>query len=351
MTTDKRGKYFRIDRRKFEKVCDLGHYPAICYLVLSCGIQKDTNISTWGVNSIEKYAGIGRPRANRAFDSLKRHKHIHLASETIAGRARRVWRIEVTSEPDWVYLPNALIKSAMTEVAPIERLRKLGSVEAIRMLIHIYELQDLPGNGGLDWEHIRKTHDRDLITERGIFSIFGFNYKTSTSPWESPLRKQFGPPSNENNDQFWNTVSMLVDNGMLEWVRLLVERPGADAEIICPCPEGRYGTAEEREVTSAAQEAVEALLENDEGGPKYQVENYELVVPVPSDQPDVTVVSVLRTRYRAHTRKLSAWGAELQKCQVYITGFRDLADKARAGLSLTPKSPKSANVQLQSSSR
>lgn len=349
MTTDKRGKFFQLDMNKFEKACDLGLYPAIAYLTIACGVQRGTDLSTWSVNALEKWAGIGRPRAKRAIDEMKRRNIIAEATFNVGARTHKAWRLPVSTEPDWVYLPNTFIKSAATEVAPIERLRKMGSIEAIRMIIQIYHLQDLPANGGLDWSYVHGFYERELITERGRFRIYGWTLKGHTAPTKSSLRKQFGALTKSTNQQFFDTITALVDLGLVEWVRLLVEREDPDAEIVFPCTDIGSGTEIERELKDTAYDTAEAMI--GESGHLHRLVSFDIVAPVPDNLPDVAAVDVLRTRYRAHTSRQFAWGAELHKYDALIKDYREIASRAHAGETLMPKAQKSAIVQLQRYSR
>jgi hypothetical protein len=65
------GEFFLIDLRAWARVCALGLYPAICYLVLARGSARDNRTTAWSVNAIERYTGIGRPRAKKAIKDLE----------------------------------------------------------------------------------------------------------------------------------------------------------------------------------------------------------------------------------------------------------------------------------------
>ena len=51
--------FFRIDRRTWAKVCELGMNPAVAYLVLACGTGKDHRGTSWSVQAaVKKYTAI-----------------------------------------------------------------------------------------------------------------------------------------------------------------------------------------------------------------------------------------------------------------------------------------------------
>lgn len=336
-----RGDFFLVDMNKWPDVCEAGVYCAISYLVLACGTGRDNEISTWSVQAIEKKAGIGRPRAQRAMQKLIDRKLI----TRIKGGARPHHRIQHSKEPRWVYLPNALITGAVTELAPIERIRRRGSIQALRMLVEFYYHQELAADGGVAWSLLRGTYERQRITERGRFVIWGFSSKNEgTSPWSCPLRSQFGRPSEEAGDTFWDTLSALEEMSLIQRVRHLVEREGEEAEIVFPCPTAGSGTEIEADLTDAAHTAAWAMVEDVDSGHKYEFEDYDLCVPVPDSYPDVIAVDVYRTRYRARTAATSAWWAQQQEWERFAEQFRELGRQASAGESLTSFPQKSAVV-------
>jgi hypothetical protein len=65
------GEFFAIDRRVWTHVCNLGLNPAVAYLVMARGSGRDNRTTAWSVNAIEKYTGIGRPRAKMAIKILE----------------------------------------------------------------------------------------------------------------------------------------------------------------------------------------------------------------------------------------------------------------------------------------
>jgi hypothetical protein len=65
------GDFFAIDRRVWAHVCNSGLNPAVAYLVMARGSGRDNRTTAWSVNAIEKYTGIGRPRAKIAIKTLE----------------------------------------------------------------------------------------------------------------------------------------------------------------------------------------------------------------------------------------------------------------------------------------
>jgi len=63
------GEFFTFDRRCFAEACKLGLNPAVAYLIIARGAGSRTK-SSWSVDSIERYTGMGRPRAKKAVKTL-----------------------------------------------------------------------------------------------------------------------------------------------------------------------------------------------------------------------------------------------------------------------------------------
>jgi hypothetical protein len=50
--------FFAVDRRTWERVCELGLNRAVAYLVLARGTGKTNRETAWSVMAIENYTGI-----------------------------------------------------------------------------------------------------------------------------------------------------------------------------------------------------------------------------------------------------------------------------------------------------
>src|SRR3954447_21878892 len=67
-----RERIFAVDRRAWARACDLGMPAAVSYLVLACGTGGDQRTTRWSVDAITRHTGIGRPRAQKAVEALRR---------------------------------------------------------------------------------------------------------------------------------------------------------------------------------------------------------------------------------------------------------------------------------------
>jgi hypothetical protein len=64
------GEFFAVDRRTWAKVCELGMNPAVAYLVLARFSGRDNSTTAASTNAIEKRTGVARSRAREAIGKL-----------------------------------------------------------------------------------------------------------------------------------------------------------------------------------------------------------------------------------------------------------------------------------------
>ena len=295
-----RGQLFLLDRKQWDEAVSLGLGQGITYLILARGTDKQQSITSWLAKAIEKHTGIGRKRAAKYIDELKA-KQLVKPSPKVNGWPRLA--LTITDEPEWVFLPNTIVDGAAGEVPPLERIRRRGSVEALKMLIDAYAMHDLANDDGLDWRLIRQSYTRSAITERGNWAIWGFNIKNSQAEWGCPLRRQF-PKTTEGNDIFWKVFEILTDASLIEAHPYLVEGLHDGAELIFPLDE--EGTEIEQQLFHNANDAARVLLGEDTGI-EHRLDDYEIMSPVSTDWPNAQVVGIYRLRYRPKTKATAFW--------------------------------------------
>lgn len=317
------GGFFQIDANAWSRVVHAGLNASVVYLVLACGTGRDNRTTNWSVNAVEKYTGIGRTMAKRAIDAL-----LELGVISRREGTRPAYRIEPLApvnraqcgietegrEPDWIWLPNALVTGAADEVPPVERVRRLQNVKVLELLIALYDIQDLAENGGIWWCYIRAHYERAEITQRGIWNIWGFKRLQDTtwlgSPVLAPFEKMCSADSKREQvtKPFWESWNALRRLGLIECVPHLVEGDNDEAALIYPCPaQGNDGTAGEHELGALARNCARKMLGQ---WMEHWIDAYDIVVPVPDSYPAVELVGVFRLRYRPHTRKTAAWFAK-----------------------------------------
>jgi hypothetical protein len=90
-----KGEFFAIDRRAWARVCTLGMNAAVAYLVQVRGTGADQRTTSWSVNAIESYTGIGRPNAQKAIKALEQAGLVHIVQTGTRPRYRIVPAHEV----------------------------------------------------------------------------------------------------------------------------------------------------------------------------------------------------------------------------------------------------------------
>lgn len=310
----KRGDIFMVDRLKFELAATEGLGHATTYLILARGTNRENRITSWLAKAVEKHTGIGRKRAAQYIDALKA-KALVKASPPVNGWPRL--ELTISTTPDWVFLPNSIVDGVSGEDPPLERIRRRGSVQALKMLIDAYAIHDLANDDGLDWRLIRQSYKRSAITERGIWSIWGFDLENSTATWGCPLRRQF-PKSTEGNDSFWEVFTILIDAGLVTVHPYLVEGLHDGAELIFPLDEN--GTDIEQELFLAANDASVLLL-NDGSGFLHNLADHQIVTPVARDWPNAQVVGIYRLRYRPKTSATAFWYSKQTEWATFAKAF------------------------------
>jgi hypothetical protein len=240
MPADRKARgFFSIDRGAFRCAAIGGLNSAIAYLVMARGTGPDNRTTQWSVNAIEKYTGISRLNAKKAVADLldrgiwkKTREGNHPIYEAVpgneipdgpftgveraaiaairhgeavrdeskaavealkargiirernaGGRKQTLFELDETAitalvEPLSIWLPNALVDGAASEVPPIELIRQTRSLPALRLLVELYEVQFLPIFGGIPREMLWGEFERLKVGERGPFVVWGFSEKT-----------------------------------------------------------------------------------------------------------------------------------------------------------------------------
>jgi hypothetical protein len=372
--------FFSIDRGAFRCAAIRDLNSAIAYLVMARGTGPDNRTTQWSVNAIEKYTGISRPNAKKAVADLldrgiwkKTREGNHPIYEAVPGneipdgpftaveraaitairhgeavpdesnaavealKARGIIRernggrkqtlleldetaITALVEPLSIWLPNALVDGAASEVPPIELIRQTRSLPALRLLVELYEAQFLPIFGGIPREMLRGEFERLRVGERGPFVVWGFREKTLRASNNNLARPFFTGQIATRNDGtrldagwdalFWPAVEILQTLGLIERVGMLLDGDDPEAEIIHPYGVNG-GEPAERKLARTAHEAAVAMV-TDAQLERSEWEAYPHLVPVRKHIAKATLVEIFRLRYRPHTSATAAWYAEMK---------------------------------------
>lgn len=324
-------RFFAIDRRIWKAICTLGMNEAVSYLVIAGGTGRDHATSWWSATAIEKHTGMHHRRAKEAIQNLAklgfvsvrgrgklRCTSLHRANavETVMAAESSPFHLD---EPDWIWLPHAIIEGAADEIPPIKLLRQSQDIDALRLFIDLYYYHDLPSSGGIEWRQeigIRQRYIRIDAGDHGIYKVWAFK-PLPDAPAETWKQAPFW------FDGIWRAWGLLRRAGLIELVPHLVEADTKDAEIISPMALNSGEPGEQAIGASAvrAGRLMTAPWFNDPDA---------FVVPVPAVRPNVQLIGVARMRYRPHTSKTAEWLALAPDWLNAAMGFEELAQSVRA---------------------
>src|SRR4029077_10990322 len=87
-----------------------------------------------------------------------------LASELKGGRFEPIaYDAAKAAEPDWIWLPNAIVTGAAGETAPVPLLRQAQNPSALRLFVALYPSHGLAEDGGVHWRRIRQNYTRHKV--------------------------------------------------------------------------------------------------------------------------------------------------------------------------------------------
>ena len=366
--------FFSIDRRCWHAACSAGLNEATAYVCIATGTGKTQAQTAWSAHAIEKHTGMSRPNAKAAIARLvelglirviragtrpryeivswyareiepglsaKERAFLDAIAEVIhagdgdtskveegapkiaaallkrGGIIRDEFGYLEKAPPIWIWLPNTLVLGAGHEASPVARVRSTQDALTMRLLVDLYYVHDLPGQGGVDRAVFQQLYERENLGERGEFVIWGFAADDLQTRWNvttSPHRCDGEQPGRELFARF----QTLRDLRLMEMVPHLVESDDPHAEIITPLDDlcGRnIGDAAVDAVSRIAAEYQQAKI--DRRG------DYSYLVPVHRHLAKVQVVGIPRLVYRPHTAKTAAWWADLLENGPKMADFYD----------------------------
>lgn len=328
---DGRGHFFAVDARTWGHVCAQGMAPACAYLVLARFSGGDNATTKASVQAIEKYTAISRRHARAALDALVAAKAIE-QSTTPKGfplYKLRAWhdvsstRVAESDAPQRIWLPNELVTGTTAgEVPPVERVRQTGDVGALRLLVDLYNVHDLAGDGGIAANVMWWPYTREHITTFGPCAAWAFTpeqrrFTSPSGPHVEPhvtskLVQRSGQPKRERDfTAFWDRFAVLERLGLLHWYANVYDNPDG-GEVVYPL--GRCANCRDAPLTQiearldlAAQSAAGAVAER----AGVELPNADAYAVVPAHMGNVGVRAVARLRYRPKTSTTARWFYDL----------------------------------------
>ena len=373
------GQFFAVETQAWAKVCDLGLNPAIAYLVLAQGSQKDNRSTNWATHAVETHTGISRPKAKRALELLEDRGLIKMtrpkprpwfdllpgypdtrtlnaaqraflqalaagrpAPTPAAGddlealRTQGLIHVSKTGTitvapgavPDWIWLPNKLVIGAKHETTPVDRLRQSRDVEALRLLVDLYGVQNLAEYGGVPPTLLSGSYTRAEVGTQGAYVVYGFCRQGVSLGNHSLIDRRLAAAGckDEILDSLHQQFNRLYSLGLIECTPILFEGLDADAEPLHPL-DPRPDDPVLHDLAATAGSAAMAMLTEPQ---QARALLHEMtVVPVERHIADVQLVDVYRLRYRPHTGLTAAWWADTrQRSQDALAHYTRLRERA-----------------------
>jgi len=335
------GEFFAIDRRSFAAACKIGLNAGVIYLVIARGTGRDHSTSRWSVNAIERHSGISRPKAKVGIQLLiedqliiRRHggtrpEYTVVPWKEIVDRSGLIGPTVV--EPEYIWLPNALIDGVGGEKSPIALVREMQNVRLLQLLVAMYDVTDLPNEGGIARTEIFAYFDRVKVGERGAVTVWGFEASSLRIAFHpgSSLAKLYGLAGDEDDPaltEFFEAVRSLQRVGLFTFIPHAFESDDPDAEILHAISDDS-GEPWETELAAAAHEAGYSCLWPDK---QRWVEQTDIrLLPVRSHIKNLTIMGIARLRYRPRTRMTAAWvGKSKESAEAFLELYGEISQAA-----------------------
>ena len=332
-----RGEFFCIDRRVWARVCDCGMNEAVAYLVLARGTGPENRSTSWSTTAVCKHGGIGIERGKQAINRLISEKLVsHGEGHTVA---KPRYELILPSpqgngaeSDERIWLPNTIVTGTISgECPPLHRIRSAGDTSALRLFVDLYHTQNLRDDGGISPQVLHQEFSRKRVAEQGVYFVWGFKEGSFSLRWEGPLaphRSRIAPKGQERHP-VWASLELLQQMGLIAFVPHIFENDlPSGAEVLHPYGIGNKGEEPvESEIGAAADTAGRELASwNSDHAER---EGFEWFLPVLRTLPNVQMIGVARLLYRPHTRRTSAWFAQLQeKGRSWLQKYQQIADSA-----------------------
>ena len=325
----KRGEFFAVDKRCWHAAIEVGLNPAVAYLVLASFSGRNQKSTAASSEAVRKHAAISWQRAKLAIASLI---SAGLLIQTKGGSKPRYtivpWKEfaklrtgHKLAAPEWLWLPNSHVCGAAGEVPPVARVRQTQDKMTLRLLVDLYEEQNLVEDGGSSRRLLWQVYRRKKLWERGRYVVWGFSAGELTTARDGVLLYK------THGKEIWERLDQLVSLGLVTWIQMVWESDSAEAEPMFPISGEREDDLG-AQIGLAAYEASEALMADAEWEP-----NYHPMVPLPKHLGNVQLIGIARLRYRPKTKLTGAWHAQHEQNGArWLEIYEALSEGRRPGM-------------------
>ena len=318
-----RSGFFYMGHDTFLRACNLGINPVAAFLVLAHGTGGDNTSTKWSAEAAADRPGTRWTTAKTAIAQLAASRLVTIRK----GSTRPAYALAKKGTPIW--LPNALVDGAASEVPPVAHLRQTQDPLALRLFVELYGEQNLRDDGGVKPSVIWMAYERERIGQRGAHVVWRFHGGRQWVSWSSDVTKPHSvrltveerQAGKDRAEDFFRRLGHIQSLGLFEWVPYLFDGP--HGEPIHPL--NRHGAIEEEAALYAAcaETAARCLTDAQHA---YAVDKGGYLVPVPKHIERAQLIGVARLRYRPHTRLTAAWWADhTAKCRAYAERYAAIA--------------------------
>ena len=216
---------FIIGSDNFDRALNLGLYPALAYLVMARGTQRNNVTTSWSAKAVKSSIGVRWPKCQSAIQVLIESGLASLVPSKVKSCPR--YRL-APIEGDRIFLPNTLVDGSKDCTPPLRRIRESQSIDVLKLLISLYQFQNLADEHGIKWEWFHRPADVEYVMDLGQFKVWIALPKTVyRAYWDSDLAR----PWRRNTECFWDAIKTLDAMGLIERAWYVAD---ADGELLYP---------------------------------------------------------------------------------------------------------------------
>ena len=289
---------FIVGSDNFDRALDLGMYPALAYLVLARGTQRNNTTTAWSAKAVKTAIGV---RWHKCHDAIALLLDAELISTKQGkARARPLYRL-APMEGDKIFLPNTLVDGLDDADAPLRRIRESQNPDVLKLLIAFYRLQNLAAEHGINREWLHNPADVEYIIDIGQFKVWEASPQgVMRTRWDGELAK----PWVRSPDGFWTAVNALRNMGLIEVAWYVTD---ADGELLYP-------------FSAEIQDAIQGFIDAREipSQPTWG-SDWQFLTLHHQDNPQF--IGLYRVRFRTpHTSVTGEWLAEVKQMESNLIG-------------------------------
>ena len=319
------GDFFAVDIIMVKKIIDdQGLRGACAYLVMATGTGKDNRSTKWSANAVQNYTGISVRRAKDAVNNLCAGGWV----ERLHGGSKQhpKYKLDVAADNEdsrFIYIPKQFVTGAADEKTPLERIRVSDDGDLLFLMLQIYDRSNIADDGGLSYDDVYIRYDAELIAEKGIYNLWGFNGNSNEVTRDGIVKDH---SSANSYMPFWERLGKLQKLGLIYPCATVFD--SEDGEVAFTLEDPFDGG---KLYPLIAEKPFDIMPDEYSG----RMEQHDFNVLIPSEYGAPVLKGIYVTRYRQKT-KLTAAGmaAHLERQSDYVTTLMEQYPNETVGQNL-----------------